>query len=754
MRQVQSRRAANQRDPSNRDRLRRDHAANRPPAISVPPQRSSTPASATDRAKDPVDAYAAWASVLGEHFFGPDQSGRTVAMFVDDTLARELGASPTLDGVTLESAVRRELGRAGNLFGRILVRCGQWRRGSQATPPPSLPLLGATVLAATRMHNDGTYSANNFYARAAQVLGRDSRVIEDEFELVAAMWEYLDTWLRSQGDMRGISTILPHPQWVKIGYSLSQALLRDVDRRCFPQFFQWAGVAPHAEVQAESLIRPLRLWSQGHPGVSPRLRQLIENESGQELLGRLLIAEARSWDGVVADERSGVRQLQLRLVVQPSTKSVRWAAEGADPPKEVIVDWDGAIVTFSASESRRYLISNERGVKSADVARGLVLSGDNVSLRNPARVVLPMVHEPEVGGWVSVDEIDPCQDQLLIVHDQEWGRIKVFLERLLRRTVPAAIRPCGKPLLSGFQAIKLPAADIDVRLFDEAGTPQSMKRIRPHHASRRIELRGGLPLRPGSGQRTYLRGGTPDVDLAAGPGESRRVAAELNGAPTTLVTNGLPLPLAGLADAPREYEFRADGITLHFRMLGEHGSGRLVAPEAGSIGWAVQGGQVAHQAAAIAAPQDAALSGAAVPQGLVYASDAQPPRAASTRLRRICTEGCHTLYLFGSDPGAIQQVDVPVDVVHGKLFKFRPEFVDVTLSFTPLWIVREWISDGASRNARAKPVTLANKPDFPAIAYSKKQVHKWRRELGRLYQASPSAAWWSFVLRSRYKSNA
>jgi hypothetical protein len=343
---------------------------------------------------------------------------------------------------------------------------------------------------------------------------------------------------------------------------------------------------------------------------------------------------------------------------------------------------------------------------------------------------------------------------LLIVHDGEWEGVKTFLERLLRRSVPAAVKPYGRPLLNGFQAVKLPAAaSIDVRLFDEAGTPESMKRIRPRHDSRRIQLSGGLPLRPGSGQPTYLRGGAPDVDLAAGLGESRRVAADLNGAPTTLVTNGTPLPLAGLADAPGEYEFRADGVTLRFRMLDERGSGRLVAPEAGRIGWAVEGGQVAHQAAAITVQQDAALLGAAVPLGSIPAAAVQPAHVASPRLRRIATAGCHTLYFFGSEAGAIQQVDVPVDVVHGELFNFRPEFVHVTLSFAPVWIVREWVSEGASRRAQAKPITFADKPNFPAITYSKKQVHKWHRELRRLYQASPSAAWWSFVLRSRYKSD-
>jgi hypothetical protein len=720
----------------------------------MPHQRSGSPAAAADPPNDPVDVYARWANILAEHFFGPNQSGRTVAMFVDDALAEELGASEALNGVTLDSAVRRELGRTGNLFGRILVRCAEWRQGSQTTPPPSLPLLAVTVLAATRMRNDGQHSANNYYERAAQVLEREGKVIEDQFDVIAGMWADLDTWLRSQGGRRGISTILQHPQRVKIGYSLSQALLRDADRRCLPQFFQWAGVTPHADVPAESLIRQLRLWSQGRSSVSVRLRRLIENEAEQDLLFRLLSAEARAWGGVVSGERSGGRQLQLRLVVQPSTKIVCWAAEGADPSEKVTVNRDGVPVTFSASGSRRFLLCAGHRVKPADVARGLTLVGDGVSLRTPARVVLPMVHEPDVGGWVSVDEFDPRQDQLLIVHDGEWERVKAFLERLLRRSVPAAIKPGGRPLLDGFQAVKLPAdAGIDVRLFDEVGTPESMRCVRPRHASRRIQLTGGLPLRPGSGQPTYLRGGTPDVDLAAGTGESRRVAADLNGAPTTLVTNGTPLPLSGLADAPGEYEFHADGVTLRFRMLDEHGSGRLVAPEAGRIGWIIEDGQVAHQAADITMQRDAAILGAAVPPGPAHAPGAKLAHIASTRLRRLPTEGCHTLYLFGSEAGAIQQVDVPTDVVHGELFTLRPEFVEVTLSFAPVWIVREWVSEGGSRRAKAKPVTFANKPDFPAITYSKKQAQRWQKELRRLCEASPNAAWLTFVLRSRYRSD-
>lgn len=745
MRQVQSGWARNQYVPPGQGARQHDYAPTRQLPSTVPRQRTDSPAGAAAPPSDSVDAYAAWASVLGEHFFGPDQNGRTVAMFVDDALAEELGASPALHGVTLYSAVHRELGRASNLFGRILVRCRQWRLGSQTTPPPSLPLLAVTVLAATRMRDDGKYSANNFYARAARLLGIDSQVIADEFDAVVGMWRDLDGWLRSHGGRRGVSTILPHPRLTKIGYSLSQALLRDVDRRCLARFFKWANVAPRTDVPAAELVRMLGVWSQRRNGVSKGLQRLLASGDESGLLGELLVAEARAWDGTVDDDRGASQQLRLRLVLRPATKSLHWAAQSAEPHEALSIDWGGRRAAFRPTGSGRFLVCSERSVEPAELARSFVLKAPDVSLRFSDRPVMPFRREPEVGGWVSTDELNFHEDQLLAVCDTEWEAVSSFLELLLPQPLPAPVTPGGKPLLAGFHVVKVPAAAVDIEGFDSDNTPESMQAIRPRSRTERVALSGGLPLRPGLGQPTYLLGGTPDIELPAKPGEPRSVTANLNGVPSTLRATGTPLPLTGLASAPGEYQFCADGVTLQFRILDEQGSGRLVAPESGRIGWAVSAGQVAHQADAEEG-EGAAVYGAALPLVTVTANQGR---------RRIATEDCRTIFIFGEHAGEMQRFDVSDDMPYSSLFGTAfPQHVDIDLTFVPKWIVRDWALPGAEPKAWAKPITLAQKPELPPSKPTQQQIKQWRAELKRLSSASARDDWQRFVLRSWHNSYA
>ena len=93
----------------------------------------------------------------------------------------------------------------------------RWQRGSQVDPPPVLPLMAVSVLAATRMRSDALARSTNYYIRLAQTLTGDlegTEVVALRTDLreggafldVAEMWRGIHSWIEAQGGS------MVHPQ--------------------------------------------------------------------------------------------------------------------------------------------------------------------------------------------------------------------------------------------------------------------------------------------------------------------------------------------------------------------------------------------------------------------------------------------------------------------------------------------------------------------------------------------------------------
>jgi hypothetical protein len=344
-----------------------------------------------------------------------------------------------------------------------------------------------------------------------------------------------------------------------------------------------------------------------------------------------------------------------------------------------------------------------------------------------------MVREPELHGWLAADEFAQDEEQLLLVHSSVHTEVRLFLGRLLG-SIPDPIAQGPRPVLPGFYILKLPASRIDPRLFDGGTVPPAMTLIRPRGTQGQARLSGGLPLRSGSGRRTYLRHGAPDVLLPVGRGGARDVEAELDGAASVIRATGLPLPLVDLVTEPGDHEFVADGVALRFRLV--DGSGLLAAPQSAGLGWDVHSGAAGWE-----------LTNRTQTAPGVCGAVAPPPDV-STR-RTIKTEGCRTIYLFGENPGEIQEFAVPASAPHADVFSLNgPPFIHVALQFAPKWLVRNWAAPEEKPKVWAKPVTFSGALPGPRFKPTAVQIDRWRTELKRLAAASADSAWQRLTLRA------
>ena len=119
--------------------------------------------------------YEDWQQRLSDAFLFPHQ-GPTV-FFLDEKELNRICPESVDAPADLVTAVRSRLSLSGGriLFRQIMTEFRRWQRGSQVDPPPVLPLMAVSVLAATRMRSDALARSTNDDIRLAQTLHRRPR---------------------------------------------------------------------------------------------------------------------------------------------------------------------------------------------------------------------------------------------------------------------------------------------------------------------------------------------------------------------------------------------------------------------------------------------------------------------------------------------------------------------------------------------------------------------------------------------------
>ncbi|CAL9456301.1 hypothetical protein [Streptomyces sp. enrichment culture] len=572
-------------------------------------------------------AYDDWHEVLSAEFFGPDHESRSTVLYVDEEVERDLAERYGI-GASLVQAVAGELNwddpeRA--LFSRIKSRCSAWTRGAREEPPPSLPLLALSVLAATRMASSEGMRRSNFYGRWIQLFGESpssyrANKLEHDFPVVAAMWEQLHDWLGETGGRHGASTISTDDHYWKIGFPISQALIRGADRQILTRFFASTGLRPHnpRNVSGRELLRRLRVWTAGrHRHLSPRLTAELANaaETGEVLITSLLKRLADDWDGTLHEpERLHRRRaLGLRLMAADRGTRLEWLAETVQGVPATQVSLPGGR-TFALREGYGDVYDGLETLRPSPqhLAQGLRLEGDELVLEwVPQDVVLLRMHS-HLGEWVSAEYFEPGEQHWILAVESAVRDVRAMLSSLGARTVRERPGPvAGWKLFTGVRAIGDSGL---IRTLDRGGEHVHVlePQVREH-----VELSGGLRIAPeyraGAGVAGhYLRGGAPDLRLPAGEPPDRLVEVVLDGRAERLRADPrVPFPLWRVPlEEGKHHVMTAGGsevFTLH------DGLHEGLPPGTGSLGYRSTGG-AAEQRLTEPESTDAVIRGACLPE--------------------------------------------------------------------------------------------------------------------------------------------
>lgn len=542
--------------------------------------------------------YEDWQQRLSDAFLFPHQ-GPTV-FFLDEEELNRICPESADAPADLVRAVRSRLALSGGrtLFRPITMAFQHWQRGSQADPPPVLPLMAVSVLAATRMRSDALARSTNYYIRLAQTLtgdleGTEIETLRDDlreggaFLDVVEMWRGVHSWIEAQGGKRGTSTIRDHSHLQRIGYPLSQALVRQSDRISLTRFFRALAYFPDHPPTSEVLLRALDIWTVAPQNrLSDSFMRSIADADMRLLLGEVVEAHARAWDGRVLTG-DGKLRIGIRLSVDLEKWQTRWLFPvPAAGPDALCLKMPGSQQTISLVKTAghdNYATSDAPAVEAANLTSGLRLLGDEYAAEFPAAQVIFLRPDRQTGAWSSEAGILPFEEHLVVIAAEHTTMFKHMLSEAAAdgwRLLPQR----GSILLPGFALFS------NVRFLDGQKLESTLSEL---PGLRRIgvttsviprsRLVRGLPIASEISATHYLRGGEPDLLLPTAH-ESGTATVTLDGLTEEIAANGFPLELRRFIKSGGHHNINADGQDLAFTTIDEHPSPEAPAGTA-TIGW-------------------------------------------------------------------------------------------------------------------------------------------------------------------------
>ncbi|MEG9247156.1 hypothetical protein V6S67_03575 [Arthrobacter sp. Soc17.1.1.1] len=503
-------------------------------------------------------------------------------MFLDDEELSRIASDVNDPEDSLRSAVLSELRQTDrqNIFDRIDGRIARWRGGAQDQPPPCLPLLAVTVLAGTRMRRDGDFSSAAYYPRLITLMtsGPNSLTasgMKKHFDQVAQMWETLDVWIEHHQHLVGPSTIRTHPTFSRVGYPLSQTVLKASDRERLSDFFDRLHVDRTSPPPASQLLRKLRIWLNRPRGLSSGFLDLVQTGEGNPLL-LAVITKLATAQATETSPTSTYVPLELALRINSQDWSADWVI-----PVHKDLEQDELLQNNAAP----LIITRPAYGPVYDVEAGAIPAGPSFinhpyratgtrsSLTKKVRQLWILRREPLSGQWQSVPGMHPGEQHLLVVRDQDATEIR----DLLTKSAAPGHRKLRSALFPGW-TVYADVSFIEPIDFSAPGSFNSPAQLLHAPSSTRAKLINGLALRTDLGGRHYLLGGEPDVQLPENTADGQvRIVLDHKLPGTSVRASGLPFPLRPFGPfTPGKHSIRVDSTELEFFV---HASGSAAQRE-------------------------------------------------------------------------------------------------------------------------------------------------------------------------------
>ncbi len=506
------------------------------------------------------EVYLAWNTAITEAIYNTSAKGVPVYLDLDDDKFAEVAAHPSLKkfdsskaglAFAVENVIDWTAPKSTMLW-PIVGESRVWmrkflRHENPKGSPPMVAFLAVVVLAAEAMGN-GDANANAYYAQLFKILNvegeSDKKKLEGAYkDSVLLLWGYLKKWLTELEWTQGIPTAeaLSFPY---VSVAMSQALVREGDRRKLSRMFDLMNFTPGEYVSPTEMTDYFNIWIQREDShVSNSLKALWSKNSARERISEVLSKELEVWDGHVWGGQAGegptgrgARQhgkLKLSLkknsymgVVRlvhglvfntptqfPGSETTFYATSSPDIP-----------LIFSKASKTQVALQNTAAIPLDTLLIGdLQIQGENLPspVRRIPKDVVVLAFDEELQAFLEVEKAALGQALLVFIRDQ--APLIASLQRILTANAAPGFKvlskntiglPTGWLAITDVQLISAQTSSFELRQFD-ALTPL---------ASSQLILSGGLKI-PGPITKKYLSGKAPI--LTAVSQNSNLVAVEL-----------------------------------------------------------------------------------------------------------------------------------------------------------------------------------------------------------------------------------
>ncbi|GAA5189805.1 hypothetical protein GCM10023346_05370 [Arthrobacter gyeryongensis] len=272
-----------------------------------------------DVSKAAITSYADWNAALARAFFGRDKAGELVYLDKDDDpfeqACRDVGVGLNDADESLARAVGEKLcwkqsGRA--FFADFDLMTKSWvarrrnaiRDSIEIPPPPHIALLVLFSSAAERMGSaniDTGAAESSYYSSLEGLLGipreESGRFRVSFTKSSEAYWESLSLWLEDQDGQRGLPSAyaLMHRY---VGLPISQALVRERERRNLKKMFEEQGFLPGTAVSHIDMHGAIDVWiASARTTANAVLRKMWASTELQNRIVEIALGELATWDG-------------------------------------------------------------------------------------------------------------------------------------------------------------------------------------------------------------------------------------------------------------------------------------------------------------------------------------------------------------------------------------------------------------------------------------------------------------------------
>jgi len=455
-------------------------------------------------------AYRDANQALNEVFFDGRFEGRPVYLTLGPrertSIARRTGSAQHTLEDDLVAAASEIFSRSGNPYQHALNLLEHWKGAGRLYPPPFTGVLFCLAHAAERMDDAEGISQSNYYDRLEQVVGISRTSLQRYGKCVVDLWEGLNEWLSETGYRYGRPTAIPFEgAWRYVGYALSQAVVRDSDKRHFFHLFARYGFVPGETVNERDVLPYLDAWL-STASAPDRLKRRWSQTMLRSRIAAAVIDHLNEWDGTSPEdgaESGGSVRLSLALGLGgfPQKLTVKLGLQ-----KEIEEPIEGLRRVGAPEREVGFRISNAVSATFASVSPAGEISAAQV-LRYGAKFesesgrayayyptdIVPFIKSTSSGLWRAVNRVRFGENHMVLVRDTSKNRADV--EGILLEVSDLSRCRLATPSdLKGVPSGWLLYQDVVIKRCARGHFPDAVAVLDPLDESSSLMIDGGLRL--------------------------------------------------------------------------------------------------------------------------------------------------------------------------------------------------------------------------------------------------------------------